>query len=956
MSLEGILNPTGTEEDQASYGNSWPAAEDPESLQDEWPATGQYDMPSYSYPQDMSYPTQFNSRDLNMLDQFDPASTTGLDTALLNQASLLQPMTETGAFSSTSYTSTPVTFEEDREEDDDLFMPDAGNPEEQGPQICYGMLVREVVRLVGKAQDLQEKVTRLKESNPDRAHPFRIQKSVVNKQFFLTFADEKELGYLSEKMTKTLATLVELPQFELEAFAHPSALIDAIRRAGKGSDAKVRVNVNVYGPESTRDDVGNQLSSHGLFLQAPEFCPPGMGYDNPHILRLEGMEETDTEEEESQIAEPEPEEVEVPPETDKDLGDTIEEIFSSLRRQEGLNRVGGGEGLKRPLYPHQEEALDFMEQRETGNISDEYRLWKLSTDGKEMFVHAITNMQQEDMPDESGGGILADEMGMGKSLTTLVLIAKTMKDAHEWVKERQQLPDSGILEKPCQATLVVVPSRVLINTWVREVERHLKGSLKILIYHGRSRKEAIEKVEENDIVITTYNTLAKEHVPKLFGRGKSPLHDIEWYRVVLDEAHMIRRRATTFHRAVVELPAKSRWCLSGTPIQNSLDDLGSLLAFIQVRPFHDPRNFRTWIAQPFEDKERKRKAIHLLTILLEAICLRRTIGRVNLPKPREETRIVTLSDEERVEYGLTAAGMQRYTLQQVGEYNARATPFGMFQIFLQLRSFCNHGTYQPRFSWAKNHLLENDQAAVRSIARTGWDRCSGCRQPLPVIPRDNQPKYVEKCKHVLCDECCKESSGIHCPLCESLRRPRTGGNAQDHYLLPEGYSSKMETLVADVQENLGTTKSIIFSCWTRTLDLIGRHLRRDKISFKRIDGKTPPTERQKILDAFDSTATVPVLIMTTGTGAFGLNLQSVNRVFIVEPQWNPSVEIQAVARAIRLGQEQQVLVTRYRVENSIEEDMCMQQTQKLEISRMNFTKDVIAIQGANPIPSRPHIG
>jgi SNF2 family DNA or RNA helicase len=66
---------------------------------------------------------------------------------------------------------------------------------------------------------------------------------------------------------------------------------------------------------------------------------------------------------------------------------------------------------------------------------------------------------------------------------------------------------------------------------------------------------------------------------------------------------MIRRRETTFHKVVVELKAESRWCLSGTHIQNSLADLGSLLAFIQVKPFHDPRNFRHWIANPFEDKK-----------------------------------------------------------------------------------------------------------------------------------------------------------------------------------------------------------------------------------------------------------------------------------------------------------------------------------------------------------------
>ncbi|CAI7571835.1 unnamed protein product [Penicillium bialowiezense] len=88
--------------------------------------------------------------------------------------------------------------------------------------------------------------------------------------------------------------------------------------------------------------------------------------------------------------------------------------------------------------------------------------------------------------------------------------------------------------------------------------------------------------------------------------------------------------------------------------------------------------------------------------------------------------------------------------------------------------------------------------------------------------------------------------------------------------------------------------------------------------------------------------------MTTGTGAFGLtpkrlNIQSANRVFIVEPQWNPSVEDQAISRAIRLGQEQQVRVIRYRMEDSIEEDMYMQQAHKLTISKMDFRKESTSV-------------
>ncbi|PVI07635.1 hypothetical protein DM02DRAFT_512455, partial [Periconia macrospinosa] len=113
--------------------------------------------------------------------------------------------------------------------------------------------------------------------------------------------------------------------------------------------------------------------------------------------------------------------------------------------------------------------------------------------------------------------------------------------------------------------------------------------------------------------------------------------------------------------------------------------------------------------------------------------------------------------------------------------------------------------------------------------------------------------------------------------------------------------------------------SIIFSCWTHTLDLISQYLNRAHITFRRIDGECPTATREKILSDFAHQPNLRVLIMTTGTGAVGLNLATANRVFIVEPQWNPSVENQAIARALRLGQEQQVEVNRYVVKGTVEQ-------------------------------------
>ncbi|KAE8382709.1 P-loop containing nucleoside triphosphate hydrolase protein [Aspergillus bertholletiae] len=750
MSLRRLLNPT---DDDTEDGWADDMRRVRPRLEEALNPAGDQ-LESTVYPIDMSFDHSFGDQGTMFVDH--AGTLPRLDSILFDQVSFLQPPTDVG-LSGTSMTSTPgVEFTNGPANSVDVSMMDVA-PNAQGEQ-----LVHEKVKFVGNGQELETKILALRESSP-HIRTLHIQSS-TNGSLFLKFPDGADLGYLSNKMEQVLERLIGLPLFEIDALTNINFLIDSLRRAGK-PDAATRVNINVYGRRSDRDKVGRELSKRDLFLQHPDDYRVGVEYDNPHILRLDGMDDTGPEDEEDEEDEEditEVEESETTSERDEGFEETIAEVFNSLTRGDRLTQLGGSETLNRTLYQHQGEALDFMIQRETGNIADEYRLWQPKpVGGEQLYCHVITSNEQRAQPDESGGGILADEMGMGKSLTTLVLIAKTLREAGQWVEDTKSLSGTSLAEMPTRATLVVVPSHVLINTWEREINNHLNAGMKMMRYHGRSRKELISNIGGYDIVITTYNTLAKEHDAKILGKGQSPLHDFAWYRIVLDEV-----RAT------------------------------------------------------------KRKAIERLTLLLEAVCLRRTIERVGLPGQHSEIHDVQFTPQERVKYELTMKDMQRFIHQQAGEYNQQTEAFG-------------------------------------------------CRQPLPVTPHGRRP-------------------------------------------------------------------NIIFSCWTRTLDLIARHLKASSIEFERIDGKTSPSQRQKILDKFDSTRAAPVLIMTTGTGAFGLNLQSVNRVFIVEPQWNPSVESQAIARAIRLGQEQQVLVTRYRVKNSIEKDMFSQQTQKLKISQMDFRKDLEA--------------
>lgn len=369
-------------------------------------------------------------------------------------------------------------------------------------------------------------------------------------------------------------------------------------------------------------------------------------------------------------------------------------------------------------------------------------------------------------------------------------------------------------------------------------------------------------------------------------------------------AHIIRRQETTFNHAVSDLKTNARWCLTGTPIQNRLEDLGSLFAFIRASPFHNMATFRRYVTLPFDESEQRRVvATRNLALLLDSLCLRRSRELLHLPEPKERVIVLEFSKEEREVYEETMNVMNRALRQKAGESHSKNT-FGLFQIQLQLRILCNHGTYQRPFSWARRSLLDEREAALCAVGSREI-LCTVCRQPIPIL--DSNKAYgrnVGRCAHVLCSECLDENKEINgsagddttqCPLCliagipiiNSQRGPLTE-DGENAYLKADGHSSKMESLVANIKDGLWESKrsvliehhtlilltvlsinSIVFTSWTHTLDLIEKYFDRESIRYSRVDGNCPNIRRQKILDDFSANKDVPILIMTTGTGAFG---------------------------------------------------------------------------------------
>ncbi|EWY90122.1 hypothetical protein FOYG_07737 [Fusarium oxysporum NRRL 32931] len=776
-------------------------------------------------------------------------------------------------------------------------------PEDDDVIVHYGMLHNIEVKLVPDDMPSIDKRLAAEAS----AHQYFTPKE-YQKQLMLCFpGDEKQFGHLPSATGQTLLLLMTQPSVDIQPLALKCDLREVINRANKPADARVKVDINIYGLRSKALDIGKRLSNGKLWLQRSSHGRHGIAYENPHFLNISIQDTGAGEVQNTQLAPNDG----VPKKMSKEdqLRKMVDEVYKTVENNREIEMVEGGDRVTRQLLRHQKEALGFMLERESGNINEKYRLWEEieHENGKVQYRHRITKRRKDVRPEERGGGILADDMGMGKSLSILALIMKTLDNGQEWAEERNAEHKSRRSLKFSRSTLVVVSAALLVDEWMNEVKKHLQRGVKVIKYHGENRPKTLEELSiigDSDIVVTTYHTLTAEYLTE---KGKnSPLCKLGWYRIVLDEAHIIRRPSTKFFQACEYLHANSRWCLSGTPIQNRLADIGSLFRFIRAEPFDKASEFRKWIETPFDNSFNDPELVRdRLVILLEALCLRRTREVLNLPKTRQFVRHLELSPQERDQYDKTKAVILRNMEHRMGEVK-KSSQFGMFQMWLQLRIVCNHGTYQKLFSWHRRSLLEEREALVGTAGRYGEISCVGSEGERP----------------------------------RKRRKATTSKDDHESYFNEQGLSTKIRTLVEDVQKDLWTTKSIIFSCWTRTLYLVSRHLEQAKIPYLQLDGNIPLPQRQATLLKFENEDETPVLIMTTGTGAFGLNLTCANRIFIAELQWNPSVESQAISRAIRLGQESEVRVTRYITRNTVEEDIRQQQEYKKQIAALGFEEEI----------------
>jgi SNF2 family DNA or RNA helicase len=801
---------------------------------------------------------------------------------------------------------------------------------------------------------------------------------------------------------------------------------------GADESRRYGLDLNLYGPKKYALQVGRHLSQKQLWLRTPLFVEAGIQVHNPHEIQRPPAPP-------SRALGSYGSRAQGPTRTTEEIRNDVLGMFDSLTKSENLPEMDPDPRITTELLKHQKQGLYFMTNKEKAHVygADEKgngSLWRLNinANGQKLYYNVITGQEEHQCPPPVLGGLLADMMGLGKTLSVLALVVHTLDDSSEWAKltpgvphhndhshakkgRNSQVPtcEPTSLVQNSKATLLVSPLSTIAN-WEDQIKQHIKpGTLKYYVYHGASRIKDIKKLAEYDLVITTYGSVASEFNHRCKKKqGTYPLEEINWFRIVLDEAHMIREQSTLQSKAICRLAAQRRWAVTGTPVQNRLEDLGALMTFLRIRPFDERGGFAQYIMAPFKlcDPE----ILPKLRLLVDSITLRRLKDRIDLPPRHDKLVKLNFSQEERMLYDIFAKNAQDRVkvITAQGEHVLGGKSYvHILQSILRLRLICAHGRellgeedLKIMDGLSKDSAIDldsdddEDKSSLSAkqaydmynlMKQTNADICVACNAKIACqnenLESDTEPKdeviaHMTLCYHIVCNTCIVKwksdmeeiaagNANVDCPVChqhikllyfalkqggvedELDARAETKNSAKHgkEILSYSGPHTKTKALIQDLlaskEESLRNPseppiKSVVFSGWTVHLDLIQIALEENGITYTRLDGRMSRTSRGAALDAFRTDPSIHVILVSISAGGLGLNLTTANKVYVMEPQYNPAAEAQAVDRVHRLGQKRAVETTRYIINNSFEEKMLELQDKKKKLATLSMDSEV----------------
>ncbi|CAG9561675.1 unnamed protein product [Danaus chrysippus] len=494
-------------------------------------------------------------------------------------------------------------------------------------------------------------------------------------------------------------------------------------------------------------------------------------------------------------------------------------------------------------------------------------------------------------------GILADEMGLGKTVQVIAFLAH--------LKETGQARGTH---------LIVVPASTLDN-WSSELARWCP-SLRVSKYYGNPEERRQLRIEYSrgldqiDIVLTTYTMVSScPEERKMF--RITPMH-----YVVYDEAHMLKNMSTQRYDNLLKIKSKHRLLLTGTPLQNNLVELMSLLCFVMPHMFSgntdDLKNLFQKNAKAKTTKKTngntddevpafEQSQITQAKRIMKPFVLRRLKRDVlqDLPQKTNHTELCPMSEKQQRQYKELIAGFAA----KDGTIHATTEQSGI-SMMMDMRKLANHPLL------LRYHY---DQHTTRKMAAR--------------LARD--PDYKEKNEQYLFEDLmCMSDFQIH-QLTQQYSCIRQYA-VPDSLIEDSGKFQKLDSMLPQLQAE--GHRVLIFSQFTMMLDVIEPYLRMRNYRYLRLDGSTAVNERQDLIDQYNS-EDIFVFLLSTKAGGLGINLTAADTVIIHDIDFNPYNDKQAEDRCHRMGQTRPVTIYRLLSAGTIEEGIYQVAQEKLNLEK-----------------------
>ncbi|KAJ7560784.1 hypothetical protein O6H91_04G145700 [Diphasiastrum complanatum] len=430
-------------------------------------------------------------------------------------------------------------------------------------------------------------------------------------------------------------------------------------------------------------------------------------------------------------------------------------------------------------------------------------------------------------------GILADEMGLGKTVQVMALIAYLMEFKGNYGPH-----------------LIIVPNAVIVN-WKSELLRWLP-SVSCIFYVGV--KDQRSKIYSQDVAAMKFNILVTTY--EFIMRDRAKLSKVDWKYMIIDEAQRMKDRDSRLARDLDRFRCQRRLLLTGTPLQNDLHELWSLLNLLLPEVFDSSKVFHDWFSKPFQkegtvtqtaeddwlETEKKVIVIHRLHQILEPFMLRRRVEDVEGSLPPKVPIVLK----------------------------------------------CKMSALQAAiYDWVKTTgtiRLDPEDEAQRVAG------ANGNRQVRAYVPLQNKCMELRKvCNHPF------------------LNYPPYGHYLDDNIVRFCGKLWMLDRILLKLHRT--GHKVLLFSTMTRLLDILEEYLQWRGLIYRRIDGTTNLDARETaIVDFNEPDSECFIFLLSIRAAGRGLNLQTADTVVIYDPDPNPKNEEQAVARAHRIGQKREVRV------------------------------------------------